>query len=115
MKQARQAVARWSARFGRALTVVDGNTKTPCRGFVQPLRYKNKTYLENEYLPGGLSLTGHYFYVGPPSPRLDLLENPLIQDGENTYTVTRAECVYLGREPLYIWAVLRLFVEEGTL
>ncbi len=114
MNSAGRAFARWSARWGRALTIVAGGAVIPCRGFLQPLRYKNKTYLENEYLPGGLSDTGHFFYIGPPSPRLDRIDGALVRDGENAYTVKRAECVYLGREPLYLWAVLRPFVEEDN-
>ncbi len=116
MRRPQRTLERWSARCGRPLTILlPGGEQKSCYGFLQPLRYKNKIYLDNDYLPGGFSESGHFLYLGPPSLRLDRQNGMVrIQDEEQTYVVKRAECVYRGKDPFYIWAVLRLYTEEAA-
>ena len=82
---------------------------------IQPLRYKNKMYLEDKRLDLGVSDMGYYLYIGPPSHDLSELDpnNYIVRSDSHDYFITRAEKVYLGERVFYIWAVLRRKM-EGT-
>ncbi len=113
MSRMQRTIERWTARCGRPLSIVSSGTRTECYGFLQPLRYKNKMYLDNDYLPGGYAESGHFLYLGPPDIRLDrMTPGTQIAAGTESYTVKRAECVYWGGKPLYVWAVLQPWVGE---
>lgn len=83
------------------------------KAFLQPLRYKNKMYLQGVYTDVGLSAQGYYLYIGPPEPDLHSAQEAgyLTADGKK-YQIDRAEYVYRGNEVWYIWAVLRSY--EGV-
>ncbi|MCL2023040.1 MAG: hypothetical protein FWG82_01545 [Oscillospiraceae bacterium] len=74
--------------------------------FIQPLRYKNKLYLYGTHTEIGYNSHGHYLYIGPPEYDLQT-EGQEIKIGSDHYRIERAETVYLGAEPLYVWAVIR--------
>ncbi len=99
--------------FGRRveLNKPDGS-KEAFNAFIQPLRYKNKMYLDGVYTQIGFNSQGHYLYLGPPEPDLTLAEDEayLSADGIK-YQIDRAERVYKGNEIFYIWAIIRTIVE----
>ncbi len=83
------------------------------KALIQPLRYKNKMYLDGIYTEIGFNSQGHYLYIGPPEIDLTAADDSqfLKSDGVS-YQIDRAEKVYSGEEPFYIWAVIRTIVEE---
>ena len=96
-------------QHGRSFTLSSGKEG---RAVIQPLRYKNKLYLEEPYSSVGRIDQSFYLYIGPPS--LDLTEEPSdvqVCTGKNRYLVIRTKKVYFSDRPLYIWAVLRKVVE----
>ena len=75
--------------------------------FITPLRYKNKVYLGENYIPPGRGDGGHYLYIGEYGLRLDQMsEGAIVKHGSDEYIVKRAELFYAGDEPIYMWAVL---------
>ena len=76
---------------------------------MQPLRYKNKMYLEGTYTPIGRDNTGLYLYIGPASHNVTRLpETARITDGDGRkYVIQRAEEVKLSDKPFYYWAVVK--------
>ena len=100
------------ATQGRRITFFDGEKEQTFKALIQPLRYKNKMYLDGIYTEIGFNSQGHYLYIGPPDPDLTLA-----QDGEyiscmgEKYRIDRAEKVYKGEDVFYIWAIIRVIVE----
>ena len=101
-------------KYGRSASFMskNGEKLAEMKAFISPLRYKNKMYLYGVNTEIGYNSQGHYLYIGPPDPDLTAAE-----DGEyvsclgEKYRVDRAEKVYKGDKPFYIWAIIRVIVE----
>jgi len=78
-------------------------------GFVQPLRYKNKMYVDTRMTELGLDDDGRFVYIGLPESLLtDTAGNGRkIDVGGLSYVVIRAENVFYRNEPIYVWAVVK--------
>lgn len=102
--------------FGRDVCLANGDgwTSATFRAFIQPLRYKNKMYLEGIYTAAGKSEKGYYLYIGPKEHDLTKSDDFLIKAGSDMLKIERAEKVYFKGEVCYIWAVLSSY-GEGTL
>lgn len=100
------------ATQGRRITFVDGEKEQTFKALIQPLRYKNKMYLDGIYTEIGFNSQGHYLYIGPPDPDLTAAsKNSVITADGTSYRVDRAEKVYNGENVFYIWAIIRTIVE----
>ncbi len=102
-------------KFGRELSLKqdDGWSSEIFHAFIQPLRYKNKMYLDGVYTVIGFDNQGKYLYIGPAKHDLTVFDSTsghILCDNVK-YTVDRAEKVYYGKEPMYIWAIIREVVE----
>lgn len=101
---------------GRKIALIseNGETKAEFKAMIQPLRYKNKMYLDGIYTEIGFNSQGHYLYIGPPEIDLTELEDRdhLFADGTK-YQIDRAEKVYMGEKVFYIWAIIRTIVEAN--
>lgn len=81
-------------------------------GFIQPLRYKNKMYLNGVNTVIGFNSQGHYLYIGPPDHDLTALTNEQwLESNGKKFTVDRCEKVYFKNEVIYLWAIIREIVE----
>ena len=86
----------------------DGWSSESYRAVIQPLRYKNKMYLEGERTQIGRHHPGYYLYIGPARHDLTKLsEGARIRAESGEYTIDRAEKCYLGDTVTHIWAILR--------
>jgi hypothetical protein len=107
--------AKYLDTVGRQVSLISpsGETLSAHRAVISPLRYKNKMYLNGVFTDIGFNSEGHYLYIGPPS--CDLTDAPdgsfLLADGIK-YRIDRAEKVYAGDEIFYIWAIIRVMIEE---
>ena len=100
--------------YGRPATFVSkvGSETTETKVFISPLRYKNKMYLYGVNTEIGYNSQGHYLYIGPPDPDLTAAEDgSYISCLGEKYRIDRAEKVYNGEKPFYIWAIIRVMVE----
>lgn len=101
-------------QFGRAMSLhlSDGWSSNTYYAFIQPLRYKNKMYLDGVNTQIGFNQQGHYLYIGPPEHDLTTFDSSgwLSSDGVK-YKIDRAEKVYNGNNVFYIWAIIRVIVE----
>ncbi len=106
-------------RYGRtvSLSMPDGWHSPQFRAFIQPLRYKNKMYLEGSHTEIGLYDPGYYLYIGPAAHDLTRLAAGacVCAAGGEHYQIDRAERVFIGEKPLYIWAILRSTTQEVEL
>ena len=83
------------------------------RAFVQPLRYKNKMYLEGTRSRIGYVDQSYYLYVGPGHVDVtELSSGAVLKMGETKFYFSHAEAVRLADQTIYMWAILRALVEE---
>lgn len=100
------------SKYGRDISVISGGVQTPCRAILTPLRYKNKMYLDADVSDFGAIDRTRILYIGPPDPDFTKTwESTTVLFGNQKFSVTRADMIYLGDSPLYIWAVLGNIVE----
>lgn len=102
-------------KFGRSVFLSDGTGwRSPVyRAFLQPLRYKNKMYLEGTYTVLGKDPNSLYPYIG--SAKHDVTRVPkgtrLTDADGKQYLIQRAEKVCRGEAPYYFWAILKEICE----
>lgn len=98
-------------RYGKSMRLTDGTgwTSAYYKAFLQPLRYKNKMYMEGTYTPIGRDMNGLYLYLGPSDHDLSRMEkNGRVIDFENRqYIIQRVEKVFRGDKIFYFWAILK--------
>ena len=101
-----QCIARLLAKHGRNLTL--RSVSGPVRCFLQPMRYKNKMYLDSQYTKVGVVDESCFLYLGPPQYSLsEGAQTVLWDEGGNGYTCVKREIVRFGRQAAYCWAILR--------
>ncbi len=85
----------------------------PYRAFVQPLRYKNKMYLEGTRTRVGYADQSYYLYVGPPNVDVTALpHNAVLRMGGVEFYFSHCEEVKLADNTIYMWAILRALIKE---
>lgn len=101
---------RYLKKYGRSvyLSLPDGWRSKVYSAFLQPLRYKNKMYLDGAYTEIGTDRQGYYLYIGPPAHDLGKLsDGARLTVGGEQYRILRAETVWRGDTPFYVWAVVK--------
>lgn len=91
------------------LTTNDGWKSEYFNAYIQPIRYKNKVYLEGNYTEIGINGNNVFIYLGPANHDFTAdLQNFRISDLQNRrFIIDKAEKVALDDKVLYIWAVIR--------
>ena len=106
MKRA-ELIKREIRKYGKTITVDISDEKMKGEAVILPLLYKNKMYLELDITELGLRDNSKMLYIGPYD--IDFTKdwsNVTISDSEYSYSVSRADMIYIGNEPIYVWAVL---------
>ena len=104
-------------KYGRTVRVISYDESWQgelYRAFIQPLRYKNKMYLEDKRVALGIGDMSYYLYLGPAGHDLSVLDADeyMLKSGNEKYIVTRAERLYYSDGIAYIWAVIKRVKEE---
>ena len=105
-------------RYGRTVSAVDnkGNIVSSEKCFVQPLRYKNKMYLEGTPTEIGMNESGYYLFLAPPLFDItSVMDGGYLTDNVNRYHVDRMEKIYLGEKVHFLWAIIRLRYPDAYL
>jgi hypothetical protein len=98
------------SKYGRDTRIKDttGWSTKSFRAFIQPLRYKNKMYLEGTPTEIGVIDSGYYLYIGPPEHSFEHLPSGYyIESAGKRFLVDRFEKIYKGNSVFYIWAVIK--------
>lgn len=96
-------------RFGCEIKVENGQRTVKHCAFIQPLRYKNKLYLDGLSLTQGLYDSSYCLMIAPPELKLDdPLEDNIIECEAmgRRFTVKKSDTYFFQNKPLYLWAVL---------
>ena len=102
----RESIARLMKTHGRTVYLVLSETNVRC--FLQPMRYKNKMYLDSQYTQIGVVDESRCLYLGPPEYSLPEGAITVLRDESGTgYTCDKEEVVRFGNRAVYRWAILR--------
>lgn len=102
-------------KYGRSVRLTDGAGwfSPQFKAFLQPLRYKNKMYLEGTYTSIGKDQNDLYLYIGPKEHDVTRLPKGarLLDSDAREYILQRTEKVCCGEDPFYFWAILKAVSE----
>lgn len=95
-------------KYGQQLFLLEGETKTPFRGFFQPLRYKNKMYLSAVSTELGYDVLTKFLLICPGDVPLEKVNGTdvFLLFGDRDLCVDHCEKIFFKDEPLYYWAVV---------
>ncbi len=109
------SIKNFAKKFGRSVFLQDeeGWNSEIFHCFIQPLRYKNKMYLDGINTAIGFNSEGHYLYIGPPEHDLTAIKDSTtwINCSDEKFKIERAEKVYNGSDVFYVWAIIKRIVE----
>ena len=93
---------------GRKLTHISDGEPTEFYAFLQPMRYKNKMYLDSQYTELGIVDESCFLFIGPAD--MDFAENSdlVIDENDKSYSFVKVEKVYCCGNPAYTWAIMRI-------
>lgn len=96
-------------RLGAEVVVDIYGEQVETKAIIQPMRYKNKLYIDMANTEIGLNDTECFLYLGPA--RVDFTTSErntsvYAMNANRSYNVSRADRISIGEEVLYIWAVL---------
>ena len=97
-------------RLGADVVVKIHGEQTKTKAIIQPMRYKNKLYIDMANTEIGLNDTECFLYLGSAEVDFTTSERYTSVYAMNTnrsYNVSRADRICIGDEILYIWAVLK--------
>lgn len=111
-----RVLGRLFERHGRLVSLKDGPGRPVAyHAIIQPLRYKNKMYLQGAYSDVGYVDPGFYLYLGPGEIALDEgSRDAVLTVGKRSFVIDRAERVFYRDRSLYCWAILRSVIEEES-
>lgn len=100
--------------IGEPITVTIDKTAHNVYAIIQPMRYKNKLYLEQERNELGFKDSECFLYLGPKEADFAGVERyTWIKTNDRSYNVSRADRIAIGGKTQYIWAVLTLRLKDG--
>lgn len=99
---------------GEKVAITQGPIATIVKAIIQPMRYKNKLYLEMDWSNLGLKDSECFLYIGPPDVDFTGRESDIyIQTQDRAFCISRADRIRIGGETVYIWAVLTPKIKEN--
>ena len=94
---------------GLTLSLKNGaSTISTFKGFLQPLRYKNKIYLRGVATELGYDSLKKYLLLSPADVDLSAVDgtNISLYFGNIHLSIDHTETVYLGKTPYYNWTIV---------
>ncbi len=112
----KKEIEKFFKRKGETAWITVGQTRHTVKALIEPMRYKNKLYLEASRTVLGFKDSECFLYLGPALPDFAGKEASTKIETENAaYIVSRADRILLSGETQYIWAVLmRNLAEENN-
>lgn len=97
------AINKWGSTF----KITQNGETISCKGFIQPLRYKNNMYLDGKSLDSGFFDGGHYLFISNGETGLKNHNLAFVEDKDSKYVVKRADIHRYKDQNLYTWAILK--------
>lgn len=90
------------------MALISNGASTSFYGIMQPLRYKNKMYLNKVITELSYSGTRKFLLICPPSIPIDKADGYSchIYVKKDRFCVDHSEIVYAGEEEVYRWSIV---------
>lgn len=84
------------------------NREITFEGFLQPLRYKNKMYLNKVATELSYTNTRKFLLICPADVEVETADGyvSVIEVGTDRFCIDHSEKVYAKNEPLYSWSIV---------
>ncbi len=100
--------------YGRPTTLYIKGITYSDNAIVQLMRYKNKMYIDLPVNELGTHDNGSYLYIGKPDYDFSKhWQGTRVMTDGLVFMVKRAQMIYCGTQPLYLWAILYPAVKDG--
>ena len=97
-------------------TISVRGTDKSWKALIQPLRYRNKLYVEETAEPPGMINRRAYLYIGAPEDDLSVYpRGTLFLCNGELLTLTHFELTRLGDDSLYVWAVFSYYAQASDI
>ncbi len=108
MRRHKKDVQRLIRDYGRRMRLASKGNEIVFKAFLQPLRYKNKMYLNAVSTELRYDSSRKYLLIAPADIDLSGADGyeAIITDENGKYVADRVEKIYLGEIPIYTWAVV---------
>lgn len=110
----REKIKTAMENHGQRIYIHDGKVLSmPYNAFIQPIRYKNRMYLQDVSTVVGRDSKDYFLYIGPYDRAIDQENhNLVIESNSIKYSVVKSQPVRFDDQIVYIWAVIKEFVED---
>lgn len=115
-RQLFNSVSNIFSRYGNDMNIyINEGEAIPVKAFIQPLRYKNKMYIDYDRTELGIKDNSLFLYMGPATPDITgVATGTVISFDGKMYTVKRADKIGIDEKTAYIWGILTLRVKDGS-
>lgn len=103
------SIKRLLVRKARPLTLVMDGVGSTIHAVLQPMRYKNKMYLDSNNTKLGMVDESCFLLIGPPEAKLYENRNFVVDENGRLYSIVKSERVFLLDKPAYTWAIMRIW------
>lgn len=101
-------------RYATQMYLSKNGKEIAFKGFLQPLRYKNKMYLSNVSTELSYNNTRKFLLISPVEIDIQNADGyeSLIRTDMLNLCIDHSELVYFKNEPLYCWSIVHV-MEKG--
>ena len=102
----RQRILAAVYRYGESISVETPDGEIETKGYIEPLRYKNKMYVGGKQRKNGYRDGGHFLMICPKKTDFTVKGITIRRKNGESFVVKRADDVYFEGQVLYVWAIL---------
>ncbi len=94
-------------RYARPMILVHGGGDgVTIKAILQPMRYKNKMYLDSQNTKLGIIDESSFLFITSAEVQIDEMQDMLVMD-DAQYVFVKVEKIYCFNTHAYTWAILR--------
>ncbi len=109
----RESIKRMIEKYGCTMRVPGGSEEW--RAVIQPLRYRNKLYVEEVSVPAGMIDRAAYLYIGLPENDLTVYpRGTLFECCGEIMTLTHTEVTRINDRDEYVWAIFNYYGKKES-
>lgn len=95
-------------KHGIDMSLIDKSGEVKFKAFLQPLRYKNKIYIDGNVTELRYENTRRFLLISPVEVDVSGADGheSYLSDGKRVYSINHSELVSLGNRPSYRWSII---------
>ncbi|MCM1365267.1 MAG: hypothetical protein NC122_09040 [Faecalibacterium sp.] len=108
MSSVEKSVQKIFDKHGIDMSFICGMETTDFKAFLQPLRYKNKIYIDGNITELRYENTRRFLLISPVDVDISGADGheSYLSDGIHEYSINHSELVCMGKAPAYRWSII---------